>query len=77
MRVPAGQMVAETFRALGAEPITINSDGIDDALKTGKVDAQENPLALVDLFKIYEVVAASSSSAVTRPRPLSDAGSRG
>ena len=56
MRVPAGQMVAETFRALGAEPITINSDGIDDALKTGKVDAQENPLALVDLFTIYEVV---------------------
>ena len=56
MRVPAGQMVADTFRALGAEPITINSDGIYDALKTGKVDAQENPLALVDLFKIYEVV---------------------
>jgi tripartite ATP-independent transporter DctP family solute receptor len=56
MRVPAGQMVADTFRALGAEPITINSDGIYNALKTGKVDAQENPLALVDLFKIYEVV---------------------
>jgi tripartite ATP-independent transporter DctP family solute receptor len=56
MRVPAGQMVADTFRALGAEPIAINSDGIYDALKTGKVDAQENPLVLVDLFKIYEVV---------------------
>ena len=56
MRVPAGQMVADTFRALGAEPITINSDGIYDALKRGRVDAQENPLALVDLFKIYEVV---------------------
>jgi tripartite ATP-independent transporter DctP family solute receptor len=56
MRVPAGQMVADTFKALGAEPVTINSDGIYDALKTGKVDAQENPLALVDLFKIYEVV---------------------
>src|SRR5438093_9579655 len=56
MRVPAGQMVDDTFRALGAEPITINSDGIYDALKTGRVDAQENPLALVDLFKIYEVV---------------------
>jgi len=34
MRVPAGQLVADTFRALGAEPITINSDGIYDALKT-------------------------------------------
>jgi tripartite ATP-independent transporter DctP family solute receptor len=56
MRVPAGQMVADTFRALGAEPVTINSDGIYDALKTGRVDAQENPLALIDLFRIYEVV---------------------
>jgi TRAP-type transport system periplasmic protein len=56
MRVPAGQMVADTFTALGAEPIAINSDGIYDALKSGKVDAQENPLALVDLFRIYEVV---------------------
>jgi tripartite ATP-independent transporter DctP family solute receptor len=56
MRVPAGQMVADTFRALGAEPITINSNGIYDALKTGRVDAQENPLALLELFKLYEVV---------------------
>jgi len=56
MRVPAGQLVADTFRALGAEPVTINSNAIYDALKNGTVDAQENPLALVDLFKLYEVV---------------------
>jgi tripartite ATP-independent transporter DctP family solute receptor len=56
MRVPAGQMVADAFRTLGAEPVTVNSDGIYEALKSGKVDAQENPLALVELFKIYEVV---------------------
>jgi TRAP-type transport system periplasmic protein len=56
MRVPAGQLVADTFRALGAEPVTINSNAIYEALKSGTVDAQENPLALVDLFKLYEVV---------------------
>jgi tripartite ATP-independent transporter DctP family solute receptor len=56
MRVPAGAMLADTFRALGAEPVTVNSDGIYDALKTGKVDAQENPLALVELFKLDELV---------------------
>ena len=56
MRVPAGEMVADTFKAFGAEPMTINSAGIYDALKTGTVDAQENPLALVELFKLYEVV---------------------
>ena len=55
MRVPAGEMVADTFRAFGAEPVTINSNAIYDALASGKVDAQENPLALIDLFKLYEV----------------------
>jgi TRAP-type transport system periplasmic protein len=55
MRVPAGEMVADTFRALGAEPVTINSNAIYDALASGKVDAQENPLALIDSFKLYEV----------------------
>src|SRR5688572_10872927 len=43
MRVPAGAMVADTFRALGAEPVTINSNAIHEALKSGKVDPQENP----------------------------------
>ena len=57
MRVPAGQLVADTFKALGAEPVTINSDGIYAALQSGRVDAQENPLLLVELFKLYEVAA--------------------
>src|SRR5262249_31386347 len=37
------------------EPVTINVNGIYDALKTGKVDAQENPLAVNEVFKLYEV----------------------
>ncbi len=56
MRVPAGQMFDDMFRTLGAEPVTINSIDIYAALKAGKADAQENPLALVDGFKLYEVV---------------------
>jgi tripartite ATP-independent transporter DctP family solute receptor len=56
MRVPAGAMLADTFKALGAEPVVVNSDGIYEALKTGRVDAQENPLALVELFRLDEVV---------------------
>ena len=39
-----------------AEPVIINSIDIYAALKDGKADAQENPLALVDSFKLYEVV---------------------
>ena len=56
MRVPAGQMFDDMFRTLGAEPVTINSIDIHAGLTSGKADAQENPLALVDLFKLYEVV---------------------
>jgi tripartite ATP-independent transporter DctP family solute receptor len=56
MRVPDGAIFADTFRALGAMPMTLNVNGIYDGLKSGAVDAQENPLAVVDLFKLYEVV---------------------
>jgi tripartite ATP-independent transporter DctP family solute receptor len=56
MRVPAGEMVADTFRTLGAEPIVINSADIHASLKSNKVDAQENPIALVQNFRLYEVV---------------------
>jgi tripartite ATP-independent transporter DctP family solute receptor len=56
MRVPDGQLFQDLFRTLGAEPIVINSIDIYSALKSGKADAQENPLALLDNFKLYEVV---------------------
>jgi tripartite ATP-independent transporter DctP family solute receptor len=56
MRVPDGQLFQDLFRTLGAEPIVINSIDIYSALKSGKADAQENPLALVEGFKLYEVV---------------------
>jgi tripartite ATP-independent transporter DctP family solute receptor len=56
MRVPAGELFNDLFRMLGAEPVTVNSIDIHSALKSGKVDAQENPLALVDSFKLYEVL---------------------
>ena len=56
MRIPAGQIFEDLFKALGAEPVTVNSSGIYDALKTNRVDAQENPLAYMSLFKHYEVM---------------------
>ena len=56
MRVPAGQLVADTFKAFGCQPVVINSDSIHAALTDGRADAQENPLTLADQFKLYEVV---------------------
>ena len=56
VRVPDGKMFDDMARALGAEPVTVNSSGIYGALKAGSVDAQENPLAYMDFFKHYEVM---------------------
>jgi TRAP-type transport system periplasmic protein len=56
IRVPPGQMIFDTFQAFGAEPVTTSANLIYDSIKTGKVGAQENPLAILENFKIYEVV---------------------
>jgi tripartite ATP-independent transporter DctP family solute receptor len=55
LRVPASQMFADCFKSLGAEPMAINTNKLYDALKSGMVEGQENPLAIVDGFKLYEV----------------------
>ena len=55
IRLPVGQMFTDTFRALGAEPVQINVNQIYDGLRTGRVDAQENPLAVTEVFRLYEV----------------------
>jgi len=56
IRVPAGQMIFDTFAAFGAQPVTTPANQIYDALKTGRVDAQENPLAILEGFKLHELI---------------------
>src|SRR4030081_1856530 len=56
IRVPPGQMMLDTFGAFGAQPITTPANKIYDSLKTGIVDAQENPLAILQGFRLYELV---------------------
>src|SRR5712675_1298846 len=56
IRVPPGQMMLDTFAAFGARPVTTPANKIYDSLKSGVVDAQENPLAILDGFKLYELV---------------------
>lgn len=56
MRVPPGQMIFDTFQAFGAESITTTANGIYPALQSGRVGGQENPLAILDGFKLYEVL---------------------
>lgn len=56
IRVPPGQMIFDTFKAFGAEPITTTANAIYPALQSGRVEAQENPLAILEGFKLYELV---------------------
>jgi len=54
VRVPPGGVIGDTFRAFGAETVTTTANQILDAMKTGKVDAHENALAVIEGFRLYE-----------------------
>src|SRR5215813_10275817 len=56
IRVPPGQMIFDTCKAFGAEPVTTPANQIYPALQSGRVEAQENPLAILEGFKLYELV---------------------
>lgn len=55
IRVPVSPLWTSMFQALGCAPVSINWNEVYTSLQTGVVDAQENPLATIDTFKIYEV----------------------
>jgi TRAP-type transport system periplasmic protein len=55
IRVPDSQIIRETFDALGAKTLTVNINELYDALKTHRVEAQENPLVVTEFNKLYEV----------------------
>jgi tripartite ATP-independent transporter DctP family solute receptor len=55
IRVPASPLWTSMFKALGAGPTTINWNETYSALQTRVVDGQENPLAIINIGKVYEV----------------------
>jgi tripartite ATP-independent transporter DctP family solute receptor len=55
IRVPPSPLSTSLFKSLGAAPQSINFGEVYTALQTKLVDAQENPLILVDSNKFYEV----------------------
>ena len=55
IRVPGNQLWVTMFKALGASPTAINFGELYGALQTHVVDGQENPLALINSAKLYEV----------------------
>ena len=53
IRVVGIPIFVETFRALGAEPRTLNWDEAQIAFRDGTVDGQENPVALIIPYRLW------------------------
>ncbi|MRX48987.1 DctP family TRAP transporter solute-binding subunit [Paracoccus sp. S-4012] len=55
IRVPVSPLWTSMFTAFGAAPTSINFAEVYSALQTGVVDGQENPLAIMQTAKLWEV----------------------
>lgn len=55
IRVPVSPLWTSLLAALGASPTSINLTEVYSALQTHIVDAQENPLAVIETVKFFEV----------------------
>jgi tripartite ATP-independent transporter DctP family solute receptor len=55
IRVPVSPLSVSMFKALGASPVSLQFSEVYSALQTKIVDAQENPLPIIQVSKIYEV----------------------
>jgi tripartite ATP-independent transporter DctP family solute receptor len=54
-RVAGSKLYLETFKLLGANAVTMNFGEVFTALQQGVIDGQENPTAITDSSKLYEV----------------------
>lgn len=55
IRVPVSPLSISMFKALGAAPTSLQFSEVYSSLQTRIVDAQENPLPIIQVAKLYEV----------------------
>ncbi|MBS0434442.1 MAG: TRAP transporter substrate-binding protein [Proteobacteria bacterium] len=55
IRVPVSPLSIAMFKGLGAAPASLQFSEVYSALQTKIVDAQENPLPIIQVAKLYEV----------------------
>jgi len=55
IRVPVSPLWTSMFKSLDASPASINFSEVYSALQTKIVEGQENPLAIIQTAKLYEV----------------------
>jgi tripartite ATP-independent transporter DctP family solute receptor len=55
IRTPSGALWVDLFKSFGASPTAINFSEVYTALQTHVVDGEENPFAVIDTSRLYEV----------------------
>jgi TRAP-type transport system periplasmic protein len=55
IRVPGSQLYQDFFRAFGAVTAGMNINALYAALKSSRVEAQDDPFDVAELFRLYEV----------------------
>jgi tripartite ATP-independent transporter DctP family solute receptor len=55
IRVPVSPLSVSMFKGLGASPVGLQFSEVYSSLQTKIVDAQENPLPIIQVAKLYEV----------------------
>jgi tripartite ATP-independent transporter DctP family solute receptor len=55
IRTPSGKLWVDLFASLGAAPTAMNFNEVYTSLQTKIIDGQENPLAVIELSRLYEV----------------------
>lgn len=55
IRVPVSPLSISMFKALDASPVSLQFSEVYTSLQTKVVDAQENPLPIIQVAKLYEV----------------------
>ncbi len=55
IRTPPGELWVDLFRSLGAAPSPLNFSEVYSALQTHVFDGQENPYAIIETARLFEV----------------------
>lgn len=55
VRTPETAIYKELFQSLGAVPVPTSINKLYETLKSGAAQAQTDPLAIIELFKLYEL----------------------
>jgi tripartite ATP-independent transporter DctP family solute receptor len=63
IRIPGSPVYQDFFKSLGADVHTMNLTAMYDGLKSGLVEAQDDPWDVVELFKLYEFQKYASATA--------------